>query len=132
MSLKKDEDVAPHNRFLLGGANTIRGFQERSLGPKIVSESGNVSYEGGNFYVLSSFELRFPIFWRVYGQLFTDIGNLWVDIPDAKFNELRVTAGPGIAVATPVGPIRLDYGFQLINPEKDYNKRLHLSILYAF
>ncbi len=131
-SLKSGEEVAPHNRFVLGGANTIRGFKERSLGPKSISESGEYLPDGGNFYALTSFELRFPIYWRFYGQVFADIGNLWPDITDARISELKVTAGPGIAVATPVGPIRLDYGFQLVNPAEGYNKRLHLSILYAF
>ena len=124
--------VDEHNRFFLGGSNTIRGVRERDLGPTYLDNDGIAQPEGGNFYLLSSFELRFPIYWRFHGQIFSDVGNLWGEIEDFKIEEMMLTTGWGISVITPFGPIRFDYGFQIINKFPNYNKSWHISILYAF
>ncbi|MFP4458904.1 MAG: outer membrane protein assembly factor [Candidatus Zixiibacteriota bacterium] len=126
--LKEDSPVSSHNRYFLGGSNTLRGFHERSLGPK--SDDGDPT--GGNFYYLASLELRMPIVWIINWQVFTDAGQLIGHIEDADINRLKASTGLGISLDTPFGPIRFDYGFQMLNPEKDYNKSWHLSILYAF
>jgi outer membrane protein insertion porin family/translocation and assembly module TamA len=72
--------------------------------------------------------------------LFLDAGNVWEGSWDQKFNDLRYAIGPGLRYLTPVGPIRLDVGYQL-NPipgllvngspqKRQY--RIHFSIGQAF
>ena len=74
----------------------------------------------GDFFYLLRAELRFPIAGDLQGGVFVDIGNVWAN-PDAMRAEdllrLRYTAGLGLRLATPVGPIALDYGFNLSRNE---------------
>lgn len=71
---------------------------------------------GGNLMVNQRVELRIPIRGIFETVLFTDIGNLWID-PSYPFRKgafpMRVAAGTGLRVQTPVGPLAVDYGFNL-------------------
>jgi len=128
------EDVLPHQRFFLGGANTIRGWQERSIGP--VDEQGNP--RGGKLVMLGNVEFRAPLAWRLWGHIFFDTGNLWDFAETFNPDDLKGSAGWGLALITPVGPIRFDYGYQIMNAdeaepgEEISNSNWHLSLMYAF
>jgi outer membrane protein insertion porin family len=138
--LKDGTMVAAYDRFYIGGSNSIRGFKEKSLGPSfntITVDSSGIAdtvkaFSGGNFYSLSNFELRIPVVWRIYCQLFADIGGLWQDEKHLRSDEIAVSTGWGISVSTPFGPIRFDYGYVLKDAGTKQNKNWHLSILYAF
>lgn len=71
---------------------------------------------GGNLMITQRVELRVPIRGPFETVLFADIGNLWID-PKYPFEKgafpLRVAAGTGLRVQTPVGPLAVDYGFNL-------------------
>ena len=58
-------------------------------------------------------ELRFPIYGPLRGALFSDLGNLWADASNFEPFQLRPTGGAGIRLATPVGPVAVDYGILL-------------------
>jgi outer membrane protein insertion porin family len=71
---------------------------------------------GGNLMVNERVELRIPLRGPLETVVFTDIGNLWID-PKYPFEKrvfpMRVAVGTGLRVQTPVGPLAVDYGFNL-------------------
>lgn len=96
-------------RFFLGGATSIRGFDFRDIGPK--DARGNPL--GGTSFLQFNLEIG-----RSFGRLlrlvtFFDAGNVYVSGNQFDFGDLRRSAGIGFRLITPVGPIRLDYGFKL-------------------
>jgi outer membrane protein insertion porin family len=124
------------DRFMLGGATTIRGYTENSLGPVFTDEddSGDKTGKpkGGRYLMLGNIELRRSLFWRFGGSIFVDAGNTYSSIDHITPLSVAFTSGLGLQFFTPVGPIRMDYGVRL---KKEFDLgagNLHLSILYAF
>jgi len=126
----------PNRQFFLGGVDTMRGFNQDQLQPQDLAEfqlenpearTGTV-LQGGDFFYLVRAEVRFPIFESLQGALFGDFGNHWSDpgsigaaCPAGLSAEeclfFRPTAGLGLRLATPVGPLALDYGFNVLRRE---------------
>lgn len=103
------ETLPPSERFFLGGVTTVRGFEFRDLGPKDLE--GNPL--GGTSFLQFNLEIGRSIGRLVRVVAFVDAGNVYEPRNQFDFSELRRSAGIGIRVVTPVGPIRLDYGFKL-------------------
>jgi outer membrane protein insertion porin family len=96
-------------RFFLGGATTIRGFDFRDIGPKDSRDNPL----GGTSFLQFNLEIG-----RSFGRLlrlvtFFDAGNVYNPGNQFDFGDLRRSAGVGFRLITPLGPIRLDYGFKL-------------------
>jgi outer membrane protein insertion porin family len=133
----KAEEVPSEDRLFLGGAYTVRGYQEATLGP-VYSAADSVDPgllgdpKGGKVLLVGNVEFRKNLFWRLGGQLFFDLGNLWYEPEHINSEDLRLTGGAGIVFFTPVGPLRLDYARRIITAGDSYGGRFHLSILYAF
>ncbi|MFO0588953.1 MAG: POTRA domain-containing protein [Polyangiaceae bacterium] len=124
----------PDRSFFLGGVDSIRSYSPESVVPQdvascIVGESSqkscfksngaritidDVPIRGGDLMMNGRLELRFPlkISSSLQGGLFIDAGNLWRSTDDFHFR-LRTGLGFGLRIATPIGPIALDYGFNL-------------------
>ena len=117
-------------RFYLGGSSSVRGYPERSLGPR---EPGDPSVaSGGKLMLLGNVELRMPLFWLFYATVFTDAGNVWRDVSDFRVQDIKVSSGGGIALMTPLGPFRLDYGRKWF-PEPGRGKgEFHVGISFVF
>ena len=124
------------DRFMLGGATTIRGYAENSLGPVFV-EADNPGDKldkpkGGRYMMLGNIEFRRSLFWRFGGSVFLDAGNTYSNFEHITPLSVAFTSGMGIQFFTPIGPIRFDYGIRL-KKELDLGAgNVHLSILYAF
>jgi len=120
--------------FFAGGATTVRGYPEQLLGPTTLDENGH-KYKalGGKLLYLMNAEIRIPIYWLFMGEVFIDGGNVWREIEQFSFNDIRFTAGLGLVLLTPVGPIRFDYGYKLM-PEKSDKApdAFHLGFYFAF
>jgi outer membrane protein insertion porin family len=125
----------PDRLFFMGGVDTIRGFTQDSLIPedlaqqlldaRALSESDpgdnqlltvdRILIRGGDIFVNPRAELRIPLSGSVQTALFLDTGNLWSSL--RAFEQLdfrlRYAVGTGIRIATPVGPLVFDYGFNL-------------------
>ncbi len=105
------------DQFLLGGADTLRGFQEDR-------------FPGKNMLLLNT-ELRIPITGALQGVTFVDFGDTWggkfaQGFGDPSF-KLHTGYGIGIRVQTPIGPLRLDYG---LNTEG--GKEFHFGVGSTF
>ncbi len=121
-------DIAVHNRLTLGGANTIRGFSEMSIGPK--AEDGTML--GGEVLGLCTLEIRLPIIWKFWAHTFIDAGQVWQQWKDINPYDIRSSAGLGIALATPVGPVRVDYAKVLTRFDPPPYYRWHITLMYPF
>jgi len=98
-------EVPVYEKFYGGGADTVRGYPERSL-PENAT--------GGKTILFGNAEIRFPIPGTenlLKGILFFDIGNVWKE-REVDFSSLKKGAGMGIRINTPVGIIRFDFGYR--------------------
>jgi len=90
-----DGHVSDATKFSVGGIDTLRGYEDDEF--------------KGNKMFTATMEYRYPIANKVEGVLFTDAGNAWDGT--YKLNDLKYSFGAGLRVNTPIGPIRLDYGY---------------------
>jgi len=113
---KKDTDYIPISKqFFLGGSKSVRGYGYEKLG--VIDEDDVIKDVSGLSSFISNIELRFPIYKEFGGVLFLDAGALDPDSFRVDFNSLRYTSGLGLRYNTIIGPIQLDFGYQL-NPAK--------------
>ncbi len=101
--------VPVQERFFLGGPNTVRSYQLDGLGPK--DRGGDPL--GGLAMILFNLEVQWPVYNNIYVAAFTDAGNLWSDARDIQPTDLQVAAGPGLRLYTPLGAVRIDYGYNV-------------------
>jgi len=123
--LVDESKTYPNRSFYLGGVDTMRGYLQDALIPQDIADQirrdptvSSVAVRGGDAFVLVRGELRFPIVGWLHGGVFADIGNLWADPALLDPFDLRPTAGFGLRIATPVGPLALDYGFVLVRRDE--------------
>jgi outer membrane protein assembly factor BamA len=149
--------IAP-KRFYLGGAASMRGYGESEMIPEDrrlatadqtrrcgtvlagvgcppelaqrIARGVMLPSEGGEAFALVKAELRFPLTQSVEMGVFADVGNLWLDAAQVALRDLRLNAGFGLRLLTPVGPAVLDLGFN-VNPDSRLNETIlapHFSI----
>ncbi len=119
--LTQDSKTYPDRAFFLGGVDSMRGYLQDEMVPqdiadKIITDpklSPNSIVRSGDAFMLVKGELRFPVYGQLGCGLFMDLGNLWADPVHLNPFLLRPTAGAGLRLATPVGPIAVDYGIIL-------------------
>lgn len=125
--------VPIYERFFAGGANTIRGYRERKVGPR---DAGSDEPIGGEALLIGNAELTFPIYEKILkGAIFYDVGNVWEKSRDflAGGEPYKSGVGVGIRVNTPVGPFRLDWGYPLTeNHSDDKEGEFYFSISRGF
>lgn len=104
----RDEDLPIYERYVLGGINSLRGL--RYVGP---TNPGTSDVIGGTTMLSFSLELVFPLIKDagMKGVLFYDAGNTWNG--GYYVDDLRMTCGAGIRWYSPIGPLRLEYGYVL-------------------
>ena len=109
--------IMPTERFYLGGSRSLRSF-ETDLAPPLstfVDEEGKeqIVPRGGKSMVNVNVEFRFPLFKKMGGVIFTDLGVLsGDDFADFKAENLLGGSGFGIRFYTPLGPLRFDIGWK--------------------
>ncbi|MFZ9932970.1 MAG: outer membrane protein assembly factor BamA [Chthoniobacterales bacterium] len=122
------DEVPIFDRLWLGGANNLRGFNFREVGPNVDGD-----YYGGNTLGYMTLELTFPIISRVRGAVFTDWG--FVNAPSWNFDAGGYNAdyGFGIRLDLPIGPIRIDYGIPFVSDAYNGGSgKIQFNIGYQF
>lgn len=111
---QNDDPFPLFKRFFPGGINSVRGFKNRRLGPK---ENGQAY--GGASQFINNTEILFPLINSagLKGLFFYDIGNAFDDNKSIDFSDLRESWGTGIRWTSPLGPIRLEFGFPIDREE---------------
>ena len=131
--LEDDSTTYPDRLFYLGGVDSLRGFPLWSVIPEDVYQrqigETNIPISGGDLLLNPRMELRIPVVGIWQTAVFLDTGNVWAvssEVVD-RFR-LRYSAGLGLRVSTPVGPLALDYGINLDpRPNEDFGA-VHFSI----
>jgi outer membrane protein assembly complex protein YaeT len=102
-----DHELPITERYFAGGSTTLRGFGLDEAGPP----------GGGQLLTLANVEYRVPFkklsIGELGGALFYDTGNVFEHPGDFRLSSFTHSAGPGVRFQTPLGPVRLDVGFNL-------------------
>jgi outer membrane protein insertion porin family len=127
-------DAVPlYERFFAGGANTIRGYKERRVGPR---DAGSNQPSGGDAIAIGNIEFTFPIYEKILkGAVFYDIGNVWKSSGDVLggAGDYKSGAGIGVRVKTPIGPVKVDWAYPLnTNYEDDRTGEFYFSMSRGF
>jgi len=120
--------VPIQDRFFLGGAESVRGYKYGTISP--TDEKGN--FIGGEAYGLVSLELRQDIRKNLQLAVFYDSGNVFRRPQEFKLGGWYSSVGMGIRYLTPVGPLRLDYGYKLKSVPGQGRGRVHISFGFPF
>lgn len=106
-----------YERFYLGGINSLRGFDFQDI--CVRDDEGDEI--GGDKYIQFNLEYMFPLVKQagVSGVIFYDTGNVYGVNQSIDLGNLRKSAGVGIRWYSPVGPIRIEYGYILDRKEDD-------------
>jgi len=123
---RQTQELPLVERFFLGGRTTVRGYEQDTLGPK--GSDGNPT--GGNLFAMTNLELRTNLGKGIGIVAFLDGGNVWQTTAD--LSGLKYTTGLGLRYNTPVGPLRVDYGYKLNRQAGQSMGELHFSLGHAF
>lgn len=129
------DDIPAFERFYLGGMNSVRGYEERTISPLYDSEEGAAGYDegdekGGNKEFFVNLEYLIPLHKEmgILGVIFFDAGNTWDDDESMEF-ELYKSVGAGVRWYSPLGPLRLEYGYPLDElHDEDRQGRFEFSV----
>jgi outer membrane protein insertion porin family len=144
------KDTLPiSERFFAGGARDLRGFGFEEAGPQITvrkrDSRGNLVTDsngnpilvpsplGGNGLLVINNELRFPVWGSLGGTIFSDTGNVFARVRDMNPGNITESVGFGLRLKTPIGPVRFDYGFIVLNkPPGVARSHKHFTIGQTF
>lgn len=133
-----EADIPFFKRYFLGGSQSLRGWGRFEVAPL----TGQGLPIGGYSSLETTVELRVPVTATIGAVLFVDGGNVWPGLREFNLDEMKYDAGAGIRYRTPVGPLRVDFGYQLTRierlvidgrPSADQRRwRIHFSVGQAF
>lgn len=121
-----------YENFYAGGTNSVRGFEDNTLGPRSEAINGFNRGQplGGSLKTVGSVEMYFPkLFDSPSARIsaFFDFGNVYSDVDAFKANELRASTGVALLWRAPVGPISISYAFPLKKEDNDEIERLQFT-----
>lgn len=133
----KGRSIPFDRMFYCGGANSMRGWVPRTLGPGNKAEVDDAVYPSqvGDVRLEANLEFRFPIWWIFHGAVFCDVGNVWYlrDTEDSNpeevfhfdsfYRQLGFNTGLGLRIDATFVILRFDLGLQLHNPGRPENQR---------
>ena len=129
------KELPASERFFAGGDTTVRGFVLDRLGAADTLDAQGYP-KGGNGLVVFNAELRAPYWKGLSAVSFLDVGNVFARASDVRLAELRPAAGVGVRYRSPVGPLRVDFGFnldrQIRGDERERGMVFHISLGQAF
>ena len=137
-----NSDILPfEKRYFAGGANSVRGWSVRTLGPGSYNGADNgINFinQSGDIKLDMSLEFRTHLFWKINGALFVDGGNIWTirdykDQPGGQFQfdtfikEIAFAYGLGLRMNLDFFILRFDAGMKAINPTRKGREHYPIS-----
>ncbi|WP_028576946.1 outer membrane protein assembly factor BamA [Desulfomicrobium escambiense] len=126
--------IPPFERFYLGGMNSVRGYKERSVSPLYDDKDASEGYEegdekGGNKSFFFNAEYLVPLHKEmgILGLVFFDAGKAW-DEDENIDTDLYKSVGAGVRWYSPLGPLRLEYGYPLDEINNEREGRFEFSV----
>ena len=131
-----NKDLPASERFFGGGDTTVRGFALDRLGTEETIDPQGFP-QGGNGMAIFNVETRAPYWKNLQFVWFVDAGNVFRYAGDIRLDEMRVTSGLGFRYRSPIGPLRVDWGWKLstrleLNGGRERSNVLHISLGQAF
>jgi outer membrane protein insertion porin family len=125
------EDITIQDRYFIGGPS-LRGFRTAGIGPRDITTGDAL---GGNKYYTATAEVSFPLGLPkdipVLGRAFVEGGSVWgIDEvgPEIRdVNSIRASAGFGLSINSPIGPIRVDFSRPFLKQTFDRTELLRIS-----
>ena len=120
-------------QYFAGGANSVRGWAVRELGPGSFPGDGNLLNQSGDIRLGASVEYRSKLFWIIQGAVFIDAGNIWTireyeNQPggvfkfDTFYKQIALAYGLGIRFDLNFFVLRFDGGMKALNPAYESGK----------
>ncbi|MCQ2134941.1 MAG: BamA/TamA family outer membrane protein [Bacteroidales bacterium] len=125
--------------FYAGGANSLRGWQSRSVGPGLSKPEATfiIPNQSGDMKLETNIEFRFPMFWKLQGATFVDAGNIWLlqesnSSENSSLGRLKASTflesiaadwGLGLRLDLNIILVRFDLGMQFHDPAMDEGER---------
>lgn len=140
-----NSNVLPfEKRYFSGGANSVRGWSVRRLGPgSFKGKDGRIDFinQTGDMKLDLNAEYRTKLFWKIGGALFVDAGNIWTlreykDQPggqlelDKLLSQIAVSYGMGVRFNFDYFIVRFDLGMKAINPAYEEDNNEHYPIMH--
>jgi len=129
-----DTELPLFERYFPGGMNSVRGFQILSLGPhnNIWDSYARLQHSdaiGGSQQLIFNNEIIFPVVEQLglKGVLFFDAGNAWSARHGIDPGDMRMSVGAGVRWRSPMGPLRIEFGFPLNAHAEDDTETLLFS-----
>jgi outer membrane protein insertion porin family/translocation and assembly module TamA len=123
----QSQDIPIFRRFFAGGINSTRGYGRYKIGP--LTDGGDPI--GGRSLLEGNFEFRTPVYKKIGGVAFVDVGEVRESPFSYNLDDLQFGVGLGVRYQTPIGPLRLDFGIPL-EPRGQQPWQVHFSIGQAF
>ncbi|MFT4171115.1 MAG: outer membrane protein assembly factor BamA [Rhodocyclaceae bacterium] len=129
-----------YKNYYAGGIGSVRGYDDSSLGPKVVDSSGNVTDEalGGNRRIVTNAELLFPFPGMkeqdrsVRLSVFLDGGQVWGEDEKVRFGDMRWSTGLALSWASPIGPLKFSIGYPIKKEAGDKTQRFQFQLGQIF
>lgn len=128
------DQIPPFERFYLGGMNSVRGYEERSISPLYDDKDASEGYDegdekGGNKSFFFNAEYLVPLHKEMglLGLVFFDAGKAW-DEDENIDADLYKSVGAGVRWYSPLGPLRLEYGYPLDEIDNEREGRFEFSV----
>jgi outer membrane protein insertion porin family len=118
MKENKDRGLPTYEKYMIGGINSVRGYDWYSISPRDPDTRETI---GGEKKMIFNFELAFPLLYEdgLYGVLFYDMGNVWAKDDKYDFGDMRKSWGGGLRYLSPMGPFRIEYGAPIDRQDGD-------------
>lgn len=123
------DDVPIDLRLFNGGARSVRSFPERELGPRTSDDDYPTGGEAS--WTISS-ELTRVVSGPVSAVAFVDAGTLDRTFDEFGASDVEIAVGLGLRLNLPIGPVRLEYGYNLTRDDNEPTGALHFAIGLAF
>lgn len=125
---ESEEEIPINKRFFPGGDSTVRGYSEGEAAPR----GANGEIIGAEVSTILNLELEAALTDRVSALVFVDAGLTGASVNDYPGDQVRLSGGVGLRYNSLIGPVRLEYGYNIVRETGDQSGALQFSLGFPF